>query len=89
MCSVKRSGKLATATALVFWWKCIEFCGKKPFTITCVSGGSRIFKKRFQVLQKFSSELVEEQKRVPTVIVNISQHSQLNLASDTILTVPI
>ena len=31
--SVKCSGKLATATALLFWWKCSEFRGEKPFTI--------------------------------------------------------
>ena len=33
MRSVKHSGKLATATALLLWWKCLEFRGKKPFTI--------------------------------------------------------
>jgi len=31
MRSVKRSGKLATASLL--WRKCLEFRGKKPFTI--------------------------------------------------------
>ena len=29
MCSVKHSGKLATA--LLLWQKCLEFCGEKPF----------------------------------------------------------
>ena len=33
MRSVKHSGKLATATALLFWQKCLEFHGGKPFTI--------------------------------------------------------
>ena len=30
MRSVKRSGKLATATALLLWRKCLEFHGEKP-----------------------------------------------------------
>ena len=33
MCSVKHSGKLATATASLLWQKCSEFRDKKPFTI--------------------------------------------------------
>ena len=33
MHSVKRSGKLATATASFLWQKCLEFCDKKLFTI--------------------------------------------------------
>jgi len=33
MCLVKCSGKLATATALLIWWKCLEFRGKKLFTM--------------------------------------------------------
>ena len=33
MHSVKHSGRLATATALLLWRKCSECCGKKPFTI--------------------------------------------------------
>ena len=37
----------------------------------CPSGGSRIFKRRFLVLEKFSSELVEDQKKGVT---NISKH---------------
>ena len=31
MRSVKRSGKLATATALLLWQKRFEFCGEKTF----------------------------------------------------------
>ena len=31
--SVKRSGKPFTATALLLWQKCLEFCHKKPFTV--------------------------------------------------------
>ena len=33
MRSVKRSRKLATATALLLWQKRFKFCGEKPFTI--------------------------------------------------------
>jgi len=33
MRSVKRSGKLATATALLLWRKCLELRGEKPFII--------------------------------------------------------
>ena len=33
MRSVKRSGKLTTATASLLWRKCLEFCGEKTFTI--------------------------------------------------------
>ena len=31
MCSIKHSGKLATATALLLWWKWLEFRGEKTF----------------------------------------------------------
>ena len=31
MLSVKRSGKLAKATASLLWWKCLEFHGEKTF----------------------------------------------------------
>ena len=37
MRSVKHSGKLAMVTALLHWWKCLEFCGKKPFIISNAS----------------------------------------------------
>ena len=37
----------------------------------CISGGSRIFKRRFLVLHNFSSELVEEQKKKITYCVCI------------------
>jgi len=33
MRSVKCSRKLATATASLFWQKCLEFRGEKPFII--------------------------------------------------------
>ena len=33
MRSVKRSGKLATATALLLWRKCFEFHGDETFSI--------------------------------------------------------
>ena len=37
MCSVKRSRKLATATASLLWRKCLEFRGKKTFhNIICL-----------------------------------------------------
>jgi len=44
MHSVKRSRKLATATALLFWLKCLEFRGRKTFlfyycfTVTSTDG---------------------------------------------------
>ena len=44
-----------------------------------ISGRSRIFKRRFLVLQKFSSELVEDQKK--KVATSISKHNKFNLAS--------
>jgi len=36
MHSVNCSGKLAAATALLHWWKCVDFRGEKPFTILIV-----------------------------------------------------
>ena len=44
-----------------------------------ISGWSRIFERRFLVLQKFSSELVEEYKKATTSFFQHFQHSKSNL----------
>ena len=33
MCWVKHCGKVATATTLLLWWKCLEFHDEKPYAI--------------------------------------------------------
>ena len=66
----------------------IHVCSVKICCALCVacmqgvsiSGGSRIFKKRFWFYKKFSSELFEEQKKGHNQLLSTFQRHKLNLA---------